>query len=184
MSRAAAAPGASIPASRGVRFGTRDEASSYVQGLLDQGRRIIDVGCFQVDLYYHPEAFARWQDGLDPQINAAAASRILQDLHTRTGDWNQAVALYHSADPLRGTPLHAGGAALLDRDRGRRLAAAGLVGPVHHPGLRAGLRHHGMDAHRLPVRQPDPDRAGVSRTTQDHHAVTGDPTTSGTGAGA
>ena len=89
---------------QGVRFGTRDEASSYVQGLLDQGRRIIDVGCFQVDLYYHPEAFARWQDGLDPQINAAAASRILQDLHARTGDWNQAVALYHSADPLRGTP--------------------------------------------------------------------------------
>nr|WP_321985760.1 transglycosylase SLT domain-containing protein [uncultured Lichenicoccus sp.] len=89
---------------QGVQFTTRDEASGYVQNLLDQGRRIIDVGCFQVDLYYHPEAFARWQDGLDPTVNATAASRILQDLHARTGDWNQAVALYHSADPMRGTP--------------------------------------------------------------------------------
>ncbi|WP_428377998.1 transglycosylase SLT domain-containing protein [Lichenicoccus sp.] len=89
---------------QGVQFTTRDAASSYVQGLLDQGRRIIDVGCFQVDLYYHPEAFARWQDGLDPMVNATAASRILQDLHARTGDWNQAVALYHSADPMRGMP--------------------------------------------------------------------------------
>ncbi len=89
---------------QGVQFTTRDEASSYVQSLLDQGRRIIDVGCFQVDLYYHPEAFARWQDGLDPTVNASAASRILQDLHARTGNWNQAVALYHSADPMRGMP--------------------------------------------------------------------------------
>ena len=89
---------------QGVQFASRDEASGYVQGLLATGRRIIDVGCFQVDLYYHPEAFARWQDGLDPQANATAASRILQDLHARTGDWNQAVALYHSADPMRGMP--------------------------------------------------------------------------------
>ena len=50
------------------------------------------------------EAFLDWQDGFDAQANAAAASRILQQLHAQTGDWNRAVALYHSADPERGDP--------------------------------------------------------------------------------
>ena len=89
---------------RGRQFGTRDEAVAYVRDQIASGQRLIDIGCFQIDLFYHPEAFEAWQDGFSPGANAAAAARILADLHARTGDWQQAVALYHSADPARGLP--------------------------------------------------------------------------------
>jgi hypothetical protein len=88
----------------GRQFHSADSAESSVAGLIVAGNHLIDVGCFQVDLFYHPLAFARWQDAFDPDRNAEAAAHILQQLHQKTNDWQQAVALYHSADPARGQP--------------------------------------------------------------------------------
>lgn len=88
----------------GQRFSDLDSAIAYVRGMLGAGHRLIDVGCFQLDLFYHPDAFERWQDAFDTNANAEAAARILRGLHDRTRDWTQAVALYHSADPRRSQP--------------------------------------------------------------------------------
>lgn len=88
----------------GRQFASRDEASSYLRDLLASGQRVVDVGCFQVDLYYHPDAFAALDDGFEPAANAAAAAGILRSLYAQTGDWKQAIARYHSADPSRGDP--------------------------------------------------------------------------------
>ena len=85
----------------GRRFATEEDAMRYTEGLLGAGLRTIDLGCFQVDLRYHPDAFQRWQDAFDGDANADAAAGILNRLHTQTGDWSRAVALYHSADPQR-----------------------------------------------------------------------------------
>ncbi|MBE7212472.1 MAG: lytic transglycosylase domain-containing protein [Gluconacetobacter diazotrophicus] len=65
------------------------------------GERLIDVGCFQVDLRWHGSAFASDAEALDPTANARVAAAFLSALHARTGDWNQAVGLYHSADAVR-----------------------------------------------------------------------------------
>ncbi len=86
----------------GRRFATADDAMRYTEDLLGAGLRTIDLGCFQVDLRYHPDAFQRWQDAFDGDANADAAAGILNRLHAQTGDWPRAVALYHSADPQRG----------------------------------------------------------------------------------
>jgi hypothetical protein len=64
--------------------------------------RSIDIGCMQVNLLHHPQAFASLEAGFDPTKNVAYAVRFLRELHARTGDWNQAVAMYHSATPERG----------------------------------------------------------------------------------
>lgn len=88
--------------SPGRRFASAEDALRYTEELLGSGVRTIDLGCFQVDLRYHPEAFQRWQDGFDGDANADAAAGILTRLHAQTGDWPRAVALYHSADPQRG----------------------------------------------------------------------------------
>jgi len=88
----------------GHRFDNVEEAERYAQGLLTAGKRMIDLGCFQIDLLYHQDVFQQWQDAFDSELNAQAAARILSRLHERTGDWNQAVALYHSADPNLGEP--------------------------------------------------------------------------------
>ena len=74
-------------------------AAAHVAGLQQQGVRSIDVGCFQVNLMHHPNAFASLPEAFDPERNADYAARFLVSLHGRTGDWPAAAARYHSATP-------------------------------------------------------------------------------------
>ncbi len=78
------------------------EALQDVRALQARGVRSIDIGCMQVNLLHHPDAFANLEAGFDPATNIAYAVRYLRSLQARTGDWHQAVALYHSATPERG----------------------------------------------------------------------------------
>jgi hypothetical protein len=78
------------------------EALQEVRAIQARGVRSIDVGCMQVNLLHHPNAFASLEAGFDPVTNIAYAVRFLRELHARAGDWNQAVAMYHSATPERG----------------------------------------------------------------------------------
>jgi hypothetical protein len=63
------------------------------------GVQSIDVGCGQINLMHHPDAFASLDLAFDPQANAAYAGKFLKELFNQTGDWTKAVALYHSATP-------------------------------------------------------------------------------------
>lgn len=85
-------------------FETSGEALAYTRALRERGIASIDVGCFQINLFHHPAAFASLEDAFDPQANAAYAARFLVDLRSRTGSWEQAVAAYHSSNPERGEP--------------------------------------------------------------------------------
>lgn len=86
---------------RGHRFDTRAEAEAFVQGQLAQGIRSIDVGCLQINLRWHPDAFPTPGAGFEPALNADYAARFLSDLKAQTGDWWQAAGHYHSATPDR-----------------------------------------------------------------------------------
>ncbi|HVC63819.1 MAG TPA: lytic transglycosylase domain-containing protein [Acetobacteraceae bacterium] len=68
------------------------------------GRHSIDVGCFQINLLHHPDAFADLDQAFDPQANAEYAARFLASLRGRLGNWHDAVAAYHSATPELGLP--------------------------------------------------------------------------------
>ena len=83
---------------------TREEAIATVADAQRRGARFIDVGCFQIDLRYHPMAFASLDEAFDPAANAAYAARYLASLHATYGSWPQAVAAYHSAAPAVGGP--------------------------------------------------------------------------------
>ena len=78
------------------------EALQEVRAIQARGVRSIDIGCMQVNLLHHPDAFPSLEAGFDPTTNVAYAVRHLRSLQARTGDWHQAVALYHSATPERG----------------------------------------------------------------------------------
>jgi hypothetical protein len=92
---------------QGYYFDTKAEAIAAVQGLQAQGVRSIDVGCMQVNLKYHPDAFPTLDMAFEPATNADYAARFLVQLHDQTGDWTQATANYHSADPAEGGPYAA-----------------------------------------------------------------------------
>ena len=86
---------------RGYAFKTKAEAIAAVQEL--QGRKVasVDVGCMQVNLMYHPSAFASLDEAFDPAVNVRYAAKFLGELYAETKDWNLAAAFYHSKTPDR-----------------------------------------------------------------------------------
>ncbi len=90
-------------AGAGRTFATPDAAAGWAARRLATGVRSIDVGCFQVNLLHHPDAFATLQDAFDPDSNARAAAAFLVGLNARLHSWNGAAAAYHSATPGLGS---------------------------------------------------------------------------------
>lgn len=80
-------------------FASKAEAIAAVQALQARGIVSIDVGCMQINLMHHPDAFASLDDAFDPPRNVAYAVRFLTRLYGQTRDWAEAAALYHSATP-------------------------------------------------------------------------------------
>lgn len=89
---------------RGKLFESLDEALAGTRALQQARVASIDVGCFQINLLHHPTAFTTLEEGFDPIRNADYAARFLQQLRGKTGNWDAAVAAYHSATPERGLP--------------------------------------------------------------------------------
>ena len=84
---------------QGFFYDTKAQAIAAVRDMQAHGIQSIDVGCGQVNLMYHPDAFASLDLAFDPQVNAAYAGKFLRELFDQTGDWTKAVAQYHSATP-------------------------------------------------------------------------------------
>jgi hypothetical protein len=80
-------------------YDSKAEAIAAVQALQARGVRSIDVGCMQVNLSFHPEAFASLDMAFDPMTNAAYGAKFLQQLFNQTNAWPLAVAAYHSFTP-------------------------------------------------------------------------------------
>ena len=95
-------PWATNHAGEGHYFASAQEAIAWVTAQQAIGIRSIDVGCFQVNLHYHPDAFADLTEAFDPAANARYAAALLNRLHEQGGSWPLAIALYHSADPVEG----------------------------------------------------------------------------------
>jgi len=83
-------------------YETKVEAIAAVLALQARGVRSIDVGCLQVNLMYHPGAFASLDAAFDPVLNAAYGAHFLQVLFDQTAAWPKAAAAYHSQTPELG----------------------------------------------------------------------------------
>jgi hypothetical protein len=86
----------------GQVFATREDAIAAVKALQAQGVKSIDVGCMQVNLMYHPDAFATLEQAFDPTTNARYAAQFLNVLYAGSHDWSHAIAAYHSETPALG----------------------------------------------------------------------------------
>ena len=83
----------------GAFFANKAEAIAAVQALQARGVRSIDVGCMQVNLMFHPAAFASLEEAFDPRANAWYAAHFLNALYAGNRDWSYAIAAYHSQTP-------------------------------------------------------------------------------------
>jgi hypothetical protein len=126
---------------RGQFFPTKAAAIAEVQALQARGVRSIDIGCMQVNLRHHPEAFPNLDAAFDPASNARYAARFLGELRQSRGDWNAAAAAYHSHTPEFGDPYRARVMAAWADEQARPFPAlpslAALAAPLPRPPLPA-----------------------------------------------
>jgi hypothetical protein len=87
---------------KGSYHANRDEALERLAGILATGERNVDLGCMQLNWRWHSEAFPDAATMMDPVANTRYAARFLRSLKDRHGDWDSAVAAYHSNQPERG----------------------------------------------------------------------------------
>jgi hypothetical protein len=148
---------------RGQYFPSRDAAIAEVQALQARGVRSIDVGCMQVNLRHHPNAFANLDAAFDPAVNAHYAARFLAGLRQSIGDWHAAAAAYHSHTPEFAVPYRARVLAAWAEEQARApvpppliyalppvATSAGTVLSAHRAerGVTAGTAGRGLDSYR------------------------------------
>ncbi|WP_082482291.1 transglycosylase SLT domain-containing protein [Methylobacterium sp. Leaf123] len=61
-----------------------------------EGVRLVDLGCMQINHHYHRAKFASLEAMIDPAQNVEYATRFLKELKEREGSWTLAVARYHA----------------------------------------------------------------------------------------
>lgn len=82
--------------SKGYYFRTKAEAVRFTKIKLRAGIKNIDVGCMQVNLKYHPNAFNSIEQAFSPKKNIAYAAKLLKSNYLKSKDWSKAVGNYHS----------------------------------------------------------------------------------------
>ncbi|WP_099863981.1 transglycosylase SLT domain-containing protein [Pararhizobium haloflavum] len=75
---------------------SKAEALAAFADAQGKGRRLIDLGCMQINHHYHHDRFASVADMLDPRQNVRYAARFLSELKARHESWTMAVARYHA----------------------------------------------------------------------------------------
>lgn len=83
-------------------FDTKGEAVEAAERLLRRGHRVLDVGCMQRNLYFHPDRAARSvSETVDPERNVQWAADYLVELYNGNGvsggvrDYLRAAARFH-----------------------------------------------------------------------------------------
>ena len=97
---------------QGNFYETKAEAVTAALAARAHVTKSVDVGCMQISLTYHPDAFSSLDQAFDPAANADYGARFLLQLYEKTGSWPKAVEWYHSATPELG------------QDYGRKVYAA------------------------------------------------------------
>ena len=75
---------------------TENEAMQKFHEARRRGVKLIDLGCMQINHFYHSSKFKSVRQMLDPQKNVEYAALFLKALYKREGSWTLAAARYHA----------------------------------------------------------------------------------------
>jgi len=78
-------------------FGTsKEEALAEFQASRTKGKKLIDIGCMQINHHYHRDQFPSLDAMLEPALNVEYSAKFLKRLKARHDTWTMAVARYHA----------------------------------------------------------------------------------------
>lgn len=72
------------------------DAEAEVAKARKAGKKLIDIGCMQINHHYHGKEFDSVAHMLEPNANVQYAAKFLKQLRKRQGSWTMAVARYHA----------------------------------------------------------------------------------------
>ncbi len=113
---------------QGIFYYNKMQAVAAATAMRPRVTKSIDVGCMQISLTNHPDAFASMDQAFDPNVNADYGARFLTQLFEKTGSWPKAVEYYHSATPELGHDYGVKVYAALPEET--KLATAGEASPM------------------------------------------------------
>jgi soluble lytic murein transglycosylase-like protein len=73
-----------------------DDAMANFEAMRHRGVKLIDLGCMQINHYFHGDKFDSVRAMFDPAKNVDYAARFLKALKAREGSWTMAVARYNA----------------------------------------------------------------------------------------
>jgi soluble lytic murein transglycosylase-like protein len=74
----------------------KQQAMQRFQAAKASGMRLIDIGCMQLNWYYHGDQFSSVEEMFDPHKNVDYAARFLKELKKSEGSWTLAVGRYNA----------------------------------------------------------------------------------------
>jgi hypothetical protein len=152
-------------------YPTKEAALTALTSFRAQSDVNIDVGCMQISLQYHPNAFADLASALDPVANVDYGALFLSALKDKSGDWMQAVGDYHSTTPGFG-------------DTYRNLVQIAWTGGKLSPTAVSAVRATPPEGPAIISISEVGGQTVIRRLDQNYQPVSGTETTaSGTGAG-
>jgi hypothetical protein len=80
------------------RYYTKQGALEKIKELKTAGKKNFDIGCMQINHFFHKDKFQSEEDMLNPVRNIRYAAKLLKQLKNETGSWEKAVAYYNSRD--------------------------------------------------------------------------------------
>ncbi len=75
---------------------TKEEAVTAFNAARAEGKKLIDIGCMQINHHYHRDQFPSLDAMFEPGLNVEYSAKFLKQLKARHDSWTMAVARYHA----------------------------------------------------------------------------------------
>ena len=82
-------------------FDTQAEAIAEIEILISSSETLIEVGCMQINLHHHKQAFENIRDILDPKKNITYVANLLINLKKSSNTWLEAAVKYYSINSAK-----------------------------------------------------------------------------------
>lgn len=86
---------------KGEFFKTKKQVIAKVKNNLKNKKKNFDLGCMQINYYYHGNKFMNVEDMLDPSKNVFYSGKFIIHLKNKHKNWEEAISRYHSNTPWR-----------------------------------------------------------------------------------
>jgi len=87
---------------KGHYYKTKAEAIAAVKALQQRGINNIDIGCMQINMKYHGQAFKNIEEAFEPEKNVAYSAKFLRKMYQKNGSWQKTAMQYHSKNHGKG----------------------------------------------------------------------------------